>query len=357
MFEAIKAWLILRDEKKVRLIDKYKILERWGEPVNYIGKPHSDLFDSGYVPRDTAYAWATADLSFDIHIDKAFQETEIRFITILEDEYPKLLKSTYCPPLFLFYQGNLSLADGGIAIIGTRTISNYGVRVINSFVSDFVHNNLTIVSGLSRGVDAEAHRCALNNDGNTIAILPGSLDKIYPESNRDLAGKIAEQGLLLSEYQPGEKAERWHFPERNRIISGISQAVIMIEGGEKSGALITARFALEQNRLLYAVPGDITRDTTKGPNRLIAQGATPALSSKAILEDLGIKSEPVKSVTNARENNPLYILISKTAEPLDMDTLIEVTNQSFGELAANLLELEMDGLIRRIAGGRYTAIR
>ncbi|MBN2829943.1 MAG: DNA-processing protein DprA [Candidatus Cloacimonetes bacterium] len=358
MIEQIKAWLIFRDDKRVRLIDKHRIIEKWGEPANFIGKPHLDLKESGFIPRKVAQEWENADLSFDTHIDKAFSLTDIKFISLLDEKYPLQLKSVYCPPLFLFYRGDLDISSNAVAIIGTRKISNYGVRVVNSFVKEFVEHDLSIVSGLSFGVDAEAHRCTLNSEGKTIAILPGALDKVYPDSNRDLADKIAETGLLLSEYPPGQKVERWHFPERNRIISGISKAVIMVEGGEKSGALITARFALEQDRLLFAVPGDITRDNSKAPNKLIAQGAIPALSPQSVLEELGIEIHPEMSqnIPNAMENNPLYALIAQSAEPLDMDTLIEVTNQNFGELAANLLELEMDGLIRRIAGGRYTAI-
>jgi len=356
MIKRIKAWLIFRDEKKIKLKHKYRILEDWGEPINYIGQPHSGFSESGLAPREIIQKWSIADLTFDPQIDRAYNNDEFKFITLFDTDYPQDLKNLYCPPMFLFYRGDLSICNNCVGIIGTRKVSNYGVRVVNNFVRELAFNNLTIVSGLSFGVDAEAHRATLKAEGKTIAILPGSLDKVYPDANRKLADQIAETGLVLSEYPPGQTVERWHFPERNRLISGISKAVIMVEGGVKSGALITARFALEQNKLLYAVPGDIYRDVASAPNTLISQGATPALSAKIILEDLGIDSKQEGSVPNLPVNNPIYNCLKESGEPIDMDTLIELTGQNFGELAANLLELEMSDIIRRIAGGRYTII-
>ncbi len=357
MNKRIKAWITLRNQKGIRLIDKYKIINKWGEPYNYIGTPHSSIHEDSIIPYNVSKIWSKTDLEFDQHQNRIFDELDMSFCSILDPEYPEILKSLYCPPLFLFYKGNLSITNDCIAIIGTRKISNYGVRVTNSIVERLAEAGVTIVSGLSYGVDAEAHRVALKKNGSTIAILPGSIDLIYPPGHREMAEAIAQKGLLLSEYLPGEKVERWHFPERNRLISGISRAVILIEGGEKSGALITARFAIEQNRALFAVPGDITRETAKGANKLINMGATPITDIDELMVELGIKSTRLKQTNIPDSSNPIYKFISEANEPLDIDTLIELTGQSFGELSANLLELEMDGMIRRIAGSRYTALK
>ncbi len=357
MHKRIKAWIAFKNQKGIKLIDKYNILNKWGEPVNYIGTPHSSIQESQLVPYKVSNIWSKTDLEFDQHIDKIFEEHEMKFCSIMDPEYPEILKSLYCPPMYLFYKGNLAIADNCIAIIGTRKVSNYGVRVTNTLVDKLVDAGVTIVSGLSYGVDSEAHQAALKKSGKTIAILPGSIDLIYPPGNREMANSIAENGLVLSEYLPGEKVERWHFPERNRLISGISKAVIMIEGPEKSGALITARFALEQNRALYAIPGDITRETAKGSNKLISMGATPVIDIDELMTDLGVKvSKSAKTISKVAKN-PIYKLILKAEEPLDIDTMIELSGQSFGELSANLLELEMEGVIKRIAGSRYTPIK
>jgi len=247
--------------------------------------------------KDPKLAWEAQSTQTRKNLDpESFAETikdqGIKWFTIYGEDYPKPLKEIYDPPVVLYYKGEITPQDqSAIAVVGTRRMTGYGKVVTQQFTKDLVARNLTIVSGLARGVDSEAHWTALRTGGRTIAVLGGGLNKIYPPENRNLAEEIVKgHGALVSEFPPNNPPLPGNFPARNRIISGLSLAVLVTEAAEDSGSLITARFALEQGRDVFAVPGPITSSLSKGPIDLIKAGARPVTNADEILEDLGISN-------------------------------------------------------------------
>lgn len=211
---------------------------------------------------------------------------DITPVWILDDYYPELLREIYEAPPILFCKGDIDLLQKqAIAIVGTRQMSEYGRKACRKIASELSEHQLVIVSGMAVGIDTTAHKAALQKSGATIAVLGSGVNNIYPLKNQLLANDIAQDGLLLSEYLPDEEARRWHFPERNRIISGLSMGTVIIEAAERSGSLITADMALEQNRQVFAVPGNIFIDTWKGTNYLIQEGAKLVMNANNIIEE------------------------------------------------------------------------
>lgn len=217
---------------------------------------------------------------------ESFNKEHIHLLTIFENEYPAYLSKIYDPPWVLYLKGRKSLLKSNcISVVGTRNPSYYGNEVIKAILPPLIQNNWTIVSGLAIGIDTQAHKIAIKEKGNTIAVLGSGVNHIYPANNQSLASEMANTQLLLSEFPPHRKAEKWHFPLRNRIISGLSKGTLIIEAKERSGSLITAEQALEQGREVFAVPGSIFDARSQGTNRLIQQGAKLVLTTKDILEE------------------------------------------------------------------------
>ncbi|MBU3827801.1 MAG: DNA-processing protein DprA [Candidatus Lactobacillus pullistercoris] len=217
---------------------------------------------------------AYRDEQAEIIIERIKQQSEI--ISFFDDSYPEKLRQIYQPPLILFARGDLSLLKKPImTIVGARAATNYSQEIIQKLVPSLVKQKYIIASGLAKGVDAMAHHATLNNNGKTIAVIGNGLNHFYPMQNHFLQEQIIDQGLIISEYLPDTPPRPYRFPQRNRIISGISEGVIVTEAKEKSGSLITASLALQENRDVYAVPGPITSSLSKGPNQLIEAGATP----------------------------------------------------------------------------------
>ncbi|MBO4292929.1 MAG: DNA-processing protein DprA [Clostridia bacterium] len=210
---------------------------------------------------------------------------QIKEISILDENYPELLKSIYDPPKCLYVVGNIEILNSpGIAIVGCREATEYGKKAAMYFSYNLAKQGITIVSGLARGIDSYSHIGALQAKGNTIAVIGSGLDIIYPKENEQLAKKIIEQGgAIISEYPLGTRPTQDHFPARNRIISGLSKAVLVVEAKEKSGSLITADFAMEQGKEVYAVPGNINSLNSVGTNNLIKDGAIPVSNFSDIL--------------------------------------------------------------------------
>lgn len=207
---------------------------------------------------------------------------DIQAINYLDKFYPEQLRNIYNPPALLFYKGNKNLLlTPCLAIVGSRNATEYSYRCVRGLVSK-IAKHYTIVSGLAKGVDSWSHHAALDNSGSTIAVIGSSLDVCYPKENTKLQDIIAEKGLLLSEYPPGSSINRWHFPQRNRIIAGLSQKVVITEAKVRSGALITAQMALDSNREVYAVPGRIDASLSAGCNKLISEGAIPLINFNEI---------------------------------------------------------------------------
>lgn len=221
---------------------------------------------------------------------EVIKESGINWITIFDENYPKLLAQIYDPPVVLYYKGEILPQDGqAVAIVGTRKMTDYGKVVTEQFTRGLVSSGVTIVSGLARGVDTKAHTTSIEENGRTLAVLGGGVNNIFPPENRSLAEKIANGfGAVISEFPPDSPSLPGNFPLRNRIISGLSLATLVVEAAEGSGSLITARLALEQGREVFAVPGPITSYLSKGPIDLIKMGARPVSDAKEILEELGI---------------------------------------------------------------------
>jgi DNA processing protein len=286
-------------------------------------------------------------------------------IVVLDDpDYPKLLKEIFYPPPFLYYKGILNRNDDFcLAVVGTRKLSGYGKQVTETIVRELAQNSMIIVSGLAYGIDTLAHRTSLEAGGRTIAVLGTGLDKrsIYPSSNRYLADKITGGGgVIFSEFAPGTPPLRQNFPQRNRIISGLSLGTLVVEAAEKSGALITARYALEQNREVFAVPGNIFSATSIGPNNLINQGAKPVTGGKDIMEALDliritsyIENKKIMPASPAEE----LIISHLGAEPLHIDELARLTKLDTPLLNSALTMMEMKGMVKNLGGMQYVIAR
>ena len=279
------------------------------------------------------------------------------FITINDDVYPECLKEISNPPLKLYYKGNLDLLkeERLIAVVGTRNPSSYGKLCCEYMVKKMTSANITIVSGFAKGIDSIAHKTSLLTDGKTIAVIASGLDIVYPASNLSLYREIEEKGLILSEYEAGFKPFKSNFPQRNRIIAGLSKGTIVVESKNRGGSLITADLALEFNRDVYAVPGDVFSEYSKGCNNLIRDSKAKSLSNiNELLDDYSWKIEE-KNINNKYTQNQLLILNSLSSEK-NLDNILMETKIEQTEILAELMTLEIMGAIKSIAGGRYKKI-
>ena len=279
------------------------------------------------------------------------------YFTIEDDIYPQCLKEISNPPLKLYYKGNLDLLKDErlIAVVGTRNPSSYGKLCCEYMVKKMTSANITIVSGFAKGIDSIAHKTSLLTDGKTIAVIASGLDIVYPASNLSLYREIEEKGLILSEYEAGVKPFKFNFPQRNRIIAGLSKGTIVVESKDRGGSLITADLALEFNRDVYAVPGDIFSEYSKGCNNLIRDSKAKSLSNiNELLDDYSWKIEE-KNINNKYTQNQLLILNSLSSEK-NLDNILMETKIEQTEILAELMTLEIMGVIKSIAGGRYKKI-
>jgi len=273
-------------------------------------------------------------------------------------EFPELLRQIHDPPRVLYLRGAGEvelLARPAVAIVGARACSPYGSQVARMLGRELAAVGLVVVSGLARGVDGEAHRGALEADGVTVAVLGCGIDRDYPAAHRDLARRICERGLVVSEYGAGVEPAPWRFPARNRIIAGLTAATVIVEARERSGALITADFALEDGREVFAVPGEITGSLAAGTNRLLRQGATPLTSAADVFEVFGLGVLPAAQPPTLGEN-ATRVLELLAESPATADELACATGFDAGPLAAALTELELVGLVGE-ADGRYRGVR
>lgn len=292
------------------------------------------------------------------------EKEKISILTIDDARYSRLLKEIYNPPWLLYYKGNIEINnDFTLGVVGTRKHSAYGQQVAESITRDLVNNNLTIVSGLALGIDSIAHETTIKNGGRTIAVLGTGLDRqsIYPSSNRYLFDQIIlSGGGVISEFPSRTQPLRYNFPLRNRIISGLSLGVLVVEAREKSGALITSNLALEHNREVFAVPGSIYSETSKGPNKIIKLGAQAVTSAEDIVEALNLKQatsyiESKKIIPDSPEEEKILEHLSH--EPIHIDDLIRLTRLDTSTINSTLTIMEMKGTVRNLGGMRYVLAR
>ena len=291
------------------------------------------------------------------------ESDSIKIIKKLSKDYPKILTEIHNPPKQLYVRGNFPKNyDLNFAIVGTRAASEYGKILAFNISKELAGLGFNIISGMALGIDTQAHLGALAAKGTTIAVLGSGISdpSIYPHENLNLAHKIIESGgAVISEYNPKEKSEIWYFPERNRIVSGLSCGVLVVEAPEKSGALITARLALEQNRDVFAVPGSIFSKNSAGTNYLIKNGAKLVTSVDDIIDELGLAKLKIKKIEDVKQKlteEEKIILNAIERGPFDVDKICEVTKMPVNKILSIISVLEIQDIIKNI-GGKFTAIK
>lgn len=314
--------------------------------------------------------WKELDLSEEILskiVSQKFKDTakdiiefctrnSIKIVNIFDTTYPKNLTFIQNSPTILYYMGELLPQDEcSISVVGSRNCTQYGILATEKIVSDLAKNNITIISGMARGIDATAHYAALNNNCRTIAVLGSGVNVIYPQCNKELYRKIINNGAVISEFMPNTKPYSWNFPTRNRLISGMSFGTLVVEATTKSGTMITANWAGDQGKNVYAIPGNIFSEQSKGTNKLISEGAKIVNTATDILEDLHsiIKYElnSIESPKLSEEEKIVFELISHT--PV---SIYELSLKSFlpiAKLNSILTILELNGYIKKLAGDNF----
>lgn len=343
----------------IRLVPQFGSLEKCFQTIpaalQELGISENSLFDVAGISSIRERASKQLEICGD---------TGVKIITFWDDEYPQLLREIDYPPAILYVRGELQAADAiAVSIVGTRRCTVEGKLITEQFAQNFARNNVVIVSGLANGIDTTAHKATLKAGGITYAVIASGCDKISPYLSEQTAQEIvASGGAIVSEYPCGTKALPAYFPNRNRIISGISKATVVIESGEKGGSLITARFAVDQNRELFAVPGKITSPESRGTNLLIKRNmAGLVLSPDDVLESLGLLSKSIfkKNILIQSQNLPeleqrIFDLLRH--EPLHIDSLAEMSGMLPHELLPGLLDLEFKNLVRQLTGKYFVKI-
>lgn len=337
-----------------------QLLDFFGDAETAWQSTRSDLKQAGLDNRTiSSFLEARSQINpkdeYERIIDRGY-----RVLTWNCELYPDRLKNIYSPPFILYVWGEIKSSDQwAVAVIGTRRASPYGKSVAAEFATGLVLNGITVISGLARGIDSEAHQSALSAGGRTIGVLGSGLDRIYPPENRRLARSIAENGAIISEYPLGTSPEPGNFPARNRIISGLAMGVLVVEAGERSGALITVNFAAEQGREVFAIPGDINKKNSRGTNRLIQTGAFPVTRVEDVLEILNFGSVPRQirmELADLEDTVERDILKALTNEPMHVDDIQAQSDYSAAEVSAGMSMLELRGLIRQVGGSRYVRL-
>lgn len=284
----------------------------------------------------------------------------VNIATPVDLSYPPLLAEIPAPPPVLYYRGELLETDRtAVAIVGTRRVTHYGREMAARLAGDLARAGVTIVSGLARGIDGIAHSAALDAGGRTIAVLGSGIDRIYPPEHRNLAQRIAEQGAVLSDYLPDTPPDGVNFPPRNRIISGLSLGVVVIEAPDRSGALITVDFAADQGRDVFAVPGPVNAPNSAGTNRIIREGARLVRSADDVLEDLQIHRSAADMVTQQAlplDDDERRLLAVLTAIPQHIDDLAALSDSTVAETSGRLMMLELQGLVRNTGAQHYARV-
>lgn len=357
-----EAYIILNMIEGLGPVTVRRLIECLGSPRAILEADHEALMNARGVGEKLALKIISQRESIDVDAEarKAADEG-VRIITPLDEEYPLSLKSIHDPPLALYVRGRLLPEDDrALAIVGSRSTSHYGLSAADRLAYQLGQVGFTVVSGLARGTDTAAHSGALKSGGRTIAVLGGAIDCLYPPENEELANRISKHGAVISEYPMGRQADRMTFPYRNRIISGLSMGVLLIESGLKGGSMHTIDAAMEQGRTVFALPGRIDTPGARGPHLLIKNGAKLVQSLDDILEEYEFLIPPSElnvpeAATAARPDVPMTevesgIVEALWSEPLDVDSLARATGLKSSELSGLLLGLEMKRVVRMLPG-------
>lgn len=370
--EQLLHWLALRLTPGLGARKTTLLLERFGSPEAIFRAPVEELEGAG-LPGSTARSLASGCAFEDAaEQQEKLTSTGTQVVAFTDARYPPQLRQIYDPPPLLFAQGRLELLDTVmVALVGSRRPSTYGVVAAERLASDLALAGVTVVSGMAKGIDTAAHIGAMKAGGGTLAVFGCGLDIIYPAENRKLAGRIAAEGLLLSEFPLGTPAHPQNFPIRNRVVSGLSDGVVVVEGVQYSGSLITARLALDQNKEVFAVPGNITSKLSFGPNLLLKQGAQLVQAASDILDGLSWESrarlarqgelplaapaeEPPAPMAELGKQILSFLSVDT---PMHLDALLEhLLECSPSEVIATLFELELRGQVRQLPGRSYVKV-
>jgi DNA processing protein len=364
--DILKYWIALKSIAGIGNITFPALVDKFGSLPAVFAASISHLRKTPGISKETAIA-ITGFKDWDKikHDLELLDKNEINIITYQDELYPVKLMNIYDRPAFLYVRGNLNKDDINIAVVGSRQASTYGKYTTERISRELALKGLTIVSGMARGLDSAAHRGALTAHGRTIAVLGSGLDVIYPPENKKLFADIIQNGAVISEFPLGTPPRSANFPARNRIISGMSYGVVIVEAGEKSGSLITARLALEQGREVFAVPGSIDTAGSRGTNKLIKQGAKLIENVDDILEEIlpqleNIKSLKLSSASNQQKNavkkNEKINVIEKqiidfiSVEQIHVDELISSTGLSSADILSAMTTLELKGIVQQHPG-------
>ncbi|MGD9054737.1 MAG: DNA-processing protein DprA [Desulfobacterales bacterium] len=366
--ENLLPWFCLKDVPGIGNHLFKRLIERFGSPQRVFQVTPQELLAVEGISKHLATAilnfkvpqWIKAELD-QIH-QKGFS-----VITLTDGSYPSLLREIPDPPPILYISGSLAGSDKNVAVVGSRNATAYGISATQNLCADLAAFDITIVSGMALGIDTAAHQGALAGRGKTVAVLGSGLNIIYPAENRKLFKRISEQGAVISEFSLDTKPESHNFPIRNRIISGMSMGTIVVEASRKSGSLITARLAAEQNREVFAVPGSIHSFKSTGTHTLIKQGAKLVENAQDVLEELTAftahVSVPAGSLDNktaerlaslAPDELDLYKILSPY--PLHIDAIVRKTNIEPGKLLSLLLQLELKGMVQQLPGKLFAIL-
>lgn len=328
-----------------------KLLKHFGSPASALRAPSSEL--SAHLSATAASAWrAGADAREIERVLSWLEEPGNHLLTLADAEYPPALLETADPPTVLYVKGSVDrLSMPALAIVGSRNATPQGLSTARDFARALGSAGLTIVSGLALGIDTAAHEGGLASSGSTVAVVGTGLDIVYPARNRDLAHRIAAEGAIVSEFPIGTKAIPSNFPRRNRLISGLARGVLVVEAAIRSGSLSTARFAGEQGREVLSIPGSIHSPLSRGCHALIKQGAKLVESASDVLEELRLTVQAVETMDPVRDDDPLLVALGH--DPCDFDTLSQRTGLPVGSLQSRLSELELEGRIACLPGGRF----
>lgn len=360
MTKQLQAWLCLKSAPGLKHRAALDLLSRYPDPLAFVGKKDHPLYtDNRLDPALLEHLRNATPHPRLQQITKLCEHYSIEAVFYGTDNYPPGLANILAPPLILWHRGDLApaLERVCLAVVGTRKPTAYGRGSCAKLLAPVCKHGATIISGLAIGIDTVAHYAALENGSQTVSVLASGLETIYPPSNRDLANQIITRGALVSEYEPGTKLAPWNFVARNRIISALARNVFIVEGPLDSGAMITAKHAIEQNRDLMALPGEINHPNAQGPNYLIKNGAQCVTSPEDILSALGLdvtdnQQLEILPELSADEQKLLDLFTSEQRE-LSFDDLLIRTGHKFGKLSTLLLNLELKGCISKTGGNSF----
>jgi len=364
-------WIALNGITGLGPVRIRRLLDIFGTPKAVLEAPRHILLSKKLIPAASAEPFSRRGELLDDarkHLEDC-EKIGITVLTLQDDGYPLYLKEIFAPPPVLYVKGDLSVfRNHTLAIVGTRSPTTYGLHCARSLTAELC-GHAVIVSGMARGIDTAAHTRCLEMGGKTIAVLGCGIDHIYPAENKDLAERICKNGALVSEFPPGTIPEAYNFPRRNRVISGMSCGVIVIEAGEKSGALITADYALQQNRTVFAVPGPINSPVSAGTFKLIKDGAVPIRSSTDVFEHISaatfapMLAAPPQKIRSEQNPPPtltagdeLAVWDALSDEPQRVDAIAEACGVEIPLLLGTLLNLELKGFITQTGGQQFRRI-